>query len=470
MRFAFVALTRNIFSLIGVVLTTTSALLILTLFGLSLVGMEGSPYLGILAFLILPAVFVVGLILIPLGLRRHRKRQAQIATTGVSEPELPVIDLNRETTRRVVLTVFLLTAVNLVIIVLATFKGVEVMESNSFCGETCHSVMQPEYTVYKKSPHARVDCVDCHIGPGADWFVKSKLSGAWQLVSTALDLYPRPIPTPVHSLRPSRETCEQCHWPEQFQGDELRVVTRYSDDELNTELKTVLLLRVGGVQPGGAKGIHWHVDPNIQIRYRSDPSRETIYDVELTQNGTTSTFAGPSGAPEDQELEWRTMDCVDCHNRPTHIYGLAGSEVDAALEHAQIDRSLPFVREQAVLALEQEYASHDEARQGISRQITAYYRDTYPDLATEYADEIAAAGKVLGDIYSSNVFPQMKVAWGTYPDHIGHETSDGCYRCHNDEHSTADGKVISQDCDTCHAILAWDEESPDILGTIEASS
>lgn len=464
MRGFLLALTRNPVSLLGALLATFSAAITLTLFILQWIGFEGGPYIGILAYLIFPLFFVGGLILIPLGMRRERKRVRD------GRKAFPLIDLNNDKTRRVVVTVFVLSVVNVIFLAAVTYKGVEVMESNDFCGTACHSVMQPEYTAYARSPHSRVACVDCHIGSGADWFAKSKLSGAWQVVSVTFDLYPRPIPTPVHNLRPARDTCQECHWPEQFVGDKLRVDTHFSNDEANTELKTVLLLRVGGTQPSGAKGIHWHVDPGLEIRYLADSTRETIYDVELTRaDGTKSVFKGPEDLPEGGETEWRTMDCVDCHNRPTHVYGLPHSEVDLALERGEIDRDLPFIRRQAVAALETSYDSHEAARSGIADEITAFYAASYPELAVGSSEEINAATAVLGDIYSSNVFPQMKVEWGTYPDHIGHEASDGCYRCHNDEHATSDGEVISQDCDTCHAILAWDEEDPDILGQIEAS-
>ncbi|MBT8207651.1 MAG: NapC/NirT family cytochrome c [Acidimicrobiia bacterium] len=465
MRKLLLALTRNPVSLAGALLATFSAAIILTLFLLQWVGFEGGPYIGILAYLIFPVFFGIGLILIPLGMRREKRRRSR------GEKSFPILDLNQDSVRRATLIVFALSIVNVIVFATVTYKGVEVMESNEFCGTACHSVMQPEYTAYKRSPHASVKCVECHIGSGADWFAKSKLSGAWQVVSVTLDLYPRPIPTPVHDLRPARETCQECHSPEKFVGDKLRVDTHYSNDEANTELKTVLLLRVGGKKPNGSQGIHWHVDPGNEIKYRSDKSRETIYDVELTTaDGQRRLYKASEEVPTDEETEWRTMDCIDCHNRPTHIYGLPHDEVDLAIQEGKIDRGLPFIRKQAIAALEESYDSHDAARLGIETRIADYYAESHPELAAEKSTAIGAAAEALGDIYASNVFPHMKVDWATYPDHIGHEASDGCYRCHNDEHSTDDGEVISQDCDTCHAILAWEEEAPEILDAIEASS
>ncbi len=467
MRNFIIALTRNTISLLGVSLVTVSAVLIVTLFTIELAGFVGNPYIGILAYLILPAFLLLGLALIPIGIIRERRRARRARERGEAEPRFPVIDLNLGRVRTWVLTFFVLTTVNVVILATATFKGVEVMETTEFCGTTCHEVMEPEHTVYSRSPHSRVKCVDCHIGPGADWFVKSKLSGAWQVVSVTFDLYPRPIPTPVHDLRPARETCEQCHWPDKFVGDRLQVSTQFGNDEENTETNTVVLLRVGGIQERKSEGIHWHVDPDILIRYRSDEKRETIYDVELTMaDGTKKVYTPSDGVPEVATESWRVMDCVDCHNRPTHVYRLPEEEVDVALLEGRILRDLPYIRREGVRILKQDYASHEAARAGIAEAVQDFYSTNYPDLLDERSAKIEEAGRVLGDIWATNVFPSMKVTWGTYPDHSGHEASDGCFRCHNDDHTTADGEVISMDCDTCHSLLAIEESKPEIMAQL----
>jgi nitrate/TMAO reductase-like tetraheme cytochrome c subunit len=471
-----IAVTRNPLSLVGSAVALASGVLIATLVLLSFAGMEGNPYVGILSFLILPGFMVLGLALVPIGIVRHRRCMRRAAERGEGPPTFPIIDLNQNRVRRMVGGFLLLSLVNVVILATATYKGVEVMESTEFCGTTCHTVMQPEHTAYEGSPHSRVKCVECHIGPGADWFVKSKLSGAWQVVSVALDLYPKPIPTPIHNLRPARETCEQCHWPDKFVGDRLKVITHYADDEANTEMKTVLLLRVGGIQGRESQGIHWHVDPANRIRYRSDHTRETIYDIELVRpDGTVKRWSidapeeadGEHGAGE-AETTWREMDCIDCHNRPTHIYRQPERALDEAIQRGEIDRSLPYVRREGLRALTQNgYASHEEARRGIAEAVAGFYRDGHPELVTSHAAQIEEAGRVLGDIYARNVFPEMKVGWGTYPDHIGHTAFDGCFRCHDDLHETEDGETISQDCFTCHSLLAMEEEDPEILEQLQ---
>jgi hypothetical protein len=455
-------ITRNGVSLVGAALTTAAAILFLSLFVGESLGLGGGPYLGILTFVIFPALFVLGLVLIPVGIAWQRRRLHRAEARGETLVPLPVIDLNIDRTRTLLLVFFAFTLVNVVIIAVSTYKAVEVMDSTAFCGSACHSVMNPEYTTYQRSPHSRVACVSCHIGPGAGWFVKSKLSGSWQLISVNLNLYPRPIPTPVHNLRPARDTCEQCHWPTKFVGDRLRVITHYQDDEANTALKTILLLRVGGMQGRASKGIHRHVDPGVSIRYRSDDKRETIGTVELTRpDGTTTTYASP-GAPK--EGEWRTMDCLDCHNRPSHIYRTPEDELDRALAEGRIDPALPFVHREGLKALQADYTSHEDARSKIASVLDAFYTKEHPSAD---AARVTAAARELGNIYATNVYPSMNIRWGTYPSHLGHTSSPGCFRCHDGEHVDAKGASISQDCDTCHTVLAVDEANPEVLKTLQ---
>jgi len=468
-RHFFASLTRSPISLAGTALAVAALTLMIFLFIVQVVGFEGGPYLGILTFLVLPVFFVTGLLLIPVGILRQRKKLAKSAAEGEKPSLFPVIDLNQETTRKSVIIFMVLTLVNIIVLAGATYKGVAVMETNAFCGLACHSVMQPEHTAHQRSPHSRVHCVDCHIGPGADWFVKSKLDGAWQMVAVTLDIYPRPIETPLHELRPARDTCEQCHWPTKFVGDKLKIETVYDEDENNTELKNAILLKVGGLEGRASSGIHWHVNPDIEIRYRSDHERMEIYDIEMiAADGTTKTFV-VDDAPEDQG-EWRTMDCVDCHNRPTHIYRTPGEELDRMLANNKVSTELPYIRREGARIVEEaDYESHEAGREGIATSLRAFYRDNYPEVAVEQSAAIETAADALGDIYSWNVFPHMNVRWDTYPDHSGHppirsrENAPGCFRCHNRDHKTAEGERISRSCNLCHTVLATREENPEIL-------
>ena len=459
------SITRNGISLFGTGLAIASLVLIICLFAIEHLGYEGGPYLGIITFLILPMIFVLGLLLIPVGSLLYRRKMRKMPG-GEGTPMLPVFDLNKPKTRNWLLILTGATMFNVVVVAGATYKGVEVMESVEFCGMACHSVMEPEFTAFQHSSHSRLTCADCHIGPGADWFVKSKLDGAWQLVAVAFDLYPRPIPTPLHDLRPARETCEQCHWPTRFVGDKLKIKTHYEEDENNTEVTTALLLKVGGEAGKTSTGIHWHVDRGVTIRYRSDETREDVYEVEYTAPDGTVKVYKDRRAPEEGGL-WREMDCVDCHNRPSHNYQAPDDEIDVALRDGLIDRDLPYVRKEALRIIDKEYPSHEVARETISAELTKYYVENYPDVAAERAQDIADAGTVLGDIYSINVFPNMKVWWNTYPEHIGHERSEGCFRCHGRKLRTEERETISKDCDVCHVVLAEREENPEILTQLE---
>lgn len=453
--------------MLGSVFALAVAVLIIVLFGMELSGFKGGPYLGILTYLILPMMFMLGLALIPVGVMRKRRLDAAAVADHEKRPGLPVIDLNNERTRGVVLASVAIGVLSIALIGSATYKGVAVMETVAFCGTVCHTVMQPEHTAFQRSPHSKITCANCHIGTGADWFVKSKLSGSWQMVSVALNLYPTPVPTPVHNLRPARETCEQCHWPTKHVGDKLSVRTKFADDAANTETKTVLVLKVGGQQGSASTGIHWHVDRGVQIRYLSDPSRQNIYDIEMTTPDGKKRVYKTDAKPEGP-TEWREMDCVDCHNRPSHTFYPAEREVNLALEDGRIDKTLPFVKREGMRVLQEgKYASHEEARKGIAGQIETFYKTNHADLAGTKAAQIAAAGKALGDIYSWNVFPKMKVTWGTYINNLGHsDEAPGCFRCHDKRHTADDGSKISRSCKTCHAVLAEDDPDPEILKII----
>jgi NapC/NirT cytochrome c family, N-terminal region len=452
---------RTLLGLLSVVVVTVCAVAILTIVALHFTGAALSPYAGILAFMVMPAGFVLGLV--GVAVARIRMRRAQLR----GQPLHPAFDLANPRDRERLVAVGALTAVNLMIMALVSYHGVHFMDSTGFCGKVCHQVMEPEFTAYQNSPHARVECTDCHIGPGASWFVKSKLSGTRQVFAVAFNTYERPIPTPIENLRPARETCEQCHWPAQFHGDRVKVLSRFQDDETNTDLKTVLLLKVGGgsLESAFATGIHWHVAS--QIDYRAAPDRRTIYWVRVQrQNGATQEFWSQEAKGKRDSilaLPMRRMDCIDCHNRPTHAYQRPSDAVDAALLSGKIAQDLPYVHRQAMALLEAEWPSKEVALASFGDSLKAFYQREYPEVATTRAAVIEAAGQAISDIYARNIFPHMHITWGTYPNMIGHRDEGGCFRCHDDNHSTADGETISQDCGTCHNLLAFEEQNPPIL-------
>jgi hypothetical protein len=319
------------------------------------------------------------------------------------------------------------------------------------------------------SPHSRVGCVQCHIGPGASWFVRSKLSGARQVLAVTAGTYSRPIPSPVRELRPARETCEQCHWPRKFHGNKLVVRTKYAEDEANTPSTSVLMLRIGGEGPLGAAGIHGrHLDISERIQYlTTDDKRQVIPRVRYRDDRGRVTEYATEGAPSaDGTGEWRAMDCMDCHNRPTHAFDLPERGVDRAIGEGRISPTLPWARKEAVRLLRADYPDRDTAARSIADGFAAFYADGHPAVYRERRKDVDAAVEAVQAIYHRNVFPEMKVGWGTYANNVGHEDFPGCFRCHDDQHKAADGRVITQDCSACHAVLAMEESDPKVLGDL----
>jgi hypothetical protein len=453
-------LSNNALTFVGLVLTTTGGVSWLFLLPLPMTGEAANPYLGILFFLIFPTLFFGGLALMPLGIwlkvRKERRQGAAVAEV------LPVSWRNREF-RRIVSIIGVATLVNLIIGGHYTYAAVEYMDSVSFCGQTCHTVMTPEFTAYQESPHFRVSCTECHIGEGASWFVRSKLSGVRQVFATALNTYSRPIAQPVHDLRPARETCEQCHWPQRFNPYRLRVIDKYAEDEPNTHSQTVLMMRIAG---GEMKGIHgFHLTPGVVVEYRSDRSRQTIPWVRYTSpSGESTEYAAEGWDPaKAEEYELRVMDCIDCHNRPTHTFYLPGRALDEALAAGRLDASLPSVKPKGLEILKAEYASTAEAQERIPEALKEFYRREHPEVYEAKTEIVEASARALLAVWQRNIFPEMNINWGTYTNHIGHTDFPGCYRCHDDAHSSSDGTTISQDCTACHEMLAWEESDPEIL-------
>jgi hypothetical protein len=337
------------------------------------------------------------------------------------------------------------------------YGGVEYMETPSFCGQVCHTAMEPEFVAHQNAPHARVDCVACHVGPGATALAESKLAGVRRVWAVTFDSYPRPIPPPLASALPAQATCERCHWPEEFHGETLKRVHEYADDEESSEYVTTLRMRVGGGNAEtGAAGIHWHMNvANVVEFVAADADRQVIPYVRVTApTGEVREYFSP-GVTRDQlgDVPVRRMDCMDCHNRPSHpIAASAARAVDASLARGELPRTLPFVRREAVRALEAEYADRDEALTGIARALGGFYRGQLPESGESRQAEIDATVRAVQAIHRRNVFPAMQVGFGTYVNNIGHVDSPGCFRCHDEERAASDGRTISQDCESCHTI------------------
>jgi hypothetical protein len=451
-----VRLIRSPISVVGMVLTTISAVLFLIVFLADLFGLHTNPYIGIVFFLILPGLFLVGLVLIPVGAWIERRRRA--AGKAPMAASWPRIDLSDPHQRTVAVLLFGLTIANMVIVSLAAYRGVEYMDSVQFCGQVCHTPMAPQFVAHERQPHASVKCVECHVGPGPGSFARAKMSGTRRVLAVARKNYSRPIVAGPEELVAARDTCERCHWPEKFHGDKVRRVVEFADDEKNTESVTTLHVHVGGGDGhrGTASGIHWHMNIANEIEYiATDKERMTIPYVRVRdRDGVVREYVTENFSPEQVAAsERRRMDCMDCHNRPSHVTSATPERaVNEAMAQGDIPKTLPFVHREAVKAVKAEYGSTDTAYAEISRALRAFYKEEQPEVASTQGLEIEKAIRATQDIYRRNVFPAMNVKFGTYPNNIGHIDFPGCFRCHDDNHKSRDGKKIGQDCETCHAV------------------
>jgi hypothetical protein len=452
MRLTFADALRHPVSALGVVLTTASALLFLALFTAHAFGFLQNPYLGILVFILIPIVFVIGLLMIPAGFWLDRRREA----AGLPARRWPTVDLNQPAQARIAVLVVAATFVNLIILSMASYGAVQYSDSTAFCGQVCHTVMQPEYVAHGAGPHARIECVTCHVGPGAGGFVTAKLNGTRQLWLLTTGGYEKPIPEPIDRLPPVSATCQQCHRPERFIGDRTDVLYDHANDATNTETKTTVTLHVGGPvgAPGGRTGIHWHTNPANVVEYVAlNDKRDPIPYVRVTtpDGRVREFFADGANQADLRARPLHRMDCQDCHNRPAHTFGASAERaVDAAIGQGLISAKIPFIRRDAVQVLNKPYPSQDVALADIERQLRSAISG-HP-AAGASASEVERAIAAAQYIYRVNVFPAMKVGWGTYPNQLGHTVSNGCFRCHDDSHKSRDGMAISQDCELCHAI------------------
>jgi NapC/NirT cytochrome c family, N-terminal region len=452
-------LIGNWISILGVVVAASSFFAAACLIAIDLFRGLRNPYMGILTYIVAPSFLIVGLALISIGALWERRRRRRLKPGEV--PAYPQIDFNIPRERYAFIAIAVVTFVFLLTTALGSYRTYEFTESVTFCGETCHQAMTPEFTAYQESPHARVACVQCHIGPGATWFVKSKLSGAYQVYATLADAYPRPIPVPVENLRPAQQTCEQCHWPRKFYGAAERVIDHYLSDEKNSPWVIRMLLKIGGGDPsfGPVGGIHWHMNIANKIEYvATDKERQVIPWVRVTDShGKVTVYQSTDNSLKPEQIaaaEPRVMDCIDCHNRPTHIFHSPVQSVDLAISTARIDAKIPYIKEQAVTALTQIYPTTGEALRGIAEKLSAYYQTKQGAFVQANQRLLKQAIAEVQNIYARNFFPAMKVNWSVYADNIGHKDFPGCFRCHDGSHASASGKTISHDCNSCHTIIA----------------
>ncbi len=457
-------LPRSFYSwttIIGASIAGISLLTILFLLLISILFDFGADYSGLFIYIIMPVFLVIGLIMMPVGIiaKRRKERREKV----IRHVKFPIVDFNVREQRTAFYVFVLGSIIFLILTAVGSYEAFHYTESVEFCGKLCHKVMEPEFVAYQHSSHARVACVECHVGTGANWYVKSKMSGLYQVYAVLTKKYPQPISTPIKNLRPARETCEECHWPQQFYSRKLVVERHYLADEKNTEWDISLQMKTGPMLSahGLQEGIHWHINPDVKVEYiASDERRETIPWVRLTNNNTGEVmiFQDENNSITEEMLdtfEIRLMDCMDCHTRPSHDYKNPIKFINDAISAGSIPKEVPEIKLLAMdLLNNNEFPDTDSALQFIEKEVMSYYENGYEEFFAENRALIEKAVTGIQEGFKKNIFPFMKVDWKIYPNHIGHMEFNGCFRCHNDQYSDGAGRVISKDCDLCHSIVA----------------
>jgi nitrate/TMAO reductase-like tetraheme cytochrome c subunit len=427
-------LSRNPISIAGVWITTLSVCAFVTYLVIEEFGLLASPYAGLFGFMVVPAFFALGLVLIPIGIWLEARRRR----AGHAAWRWPAIDLGAGRTRAIVAGVAVLTIVNLAIVTVASVSAIHYSESNAFCGQVCHVPMEPQYTAHRLSPHSRIDCVDCHVTPTASGFVTAKMNGTRQLYELVTNTYNRPIPSPRDRIPVPTATCERCHAPVEPDREVKRAFREHKDNEQSSAIVTTLMMYSGKS--------HWHARPDVVVEYvATDKTLATIPYVKVTEGGTSTEYfaenvtAPPAGQPV------RRMDCLDCHNRPAHtLASTAAQVVDRAIVGGEISTKIPFVRSQMVDALAEEHPAGTDASQSVADRLTKVFGTGTP--------EARQAVQVAQRLYRENVYPRMKITWGTYTNRLFHVDDGGCFRCHDDTHTVKGNveKKVRQDCELCH--------------------
>jgi len=438
----------------------STALLILV----DLTGETKGAYLGIFAYVLFPGCLAVGLLIIGAGVLWERRRRRRLSPEEIAA--FPKIDFNNPHSRRVFFIFAGLTIIFVFMSAFGSYRAYEHTESVEFCGQTCHQTMKPEFVAYGVSPHAKVLCVDCHVGSGPEGYARSKVTGAYQLYAIAFNKVPKPITTPVHTLPSVKDTCEHCHWPAKYYGQKFKTFSHYAYDEQNSLRSQRMLINVGGGDPanGPVAGIHWHMNLDNEVTFiASDDHRQVIPWVRIKDRQGNITEYIDRNRPPGAELlaagEKRRMDCIDCHSRPAHVYLPPDVAVDQSFAAGRLDNSLPYFKREAIALLSKPYNSTDEALTSISSGLDQFYRSNYAGVYSTRNESVKSGVKEIQRIFQMYFFPEMKTDWQTHPNNLGHLYSSGCFRCHDGEHVSNTGKVIRNDCNICHTMI-YDSARP----------
>ncbi|MCL1600514.1 MAG: NapC/NirT family cytochrome c [Actinomycetia bacterium] len=429
-----------------------------------------NPYRSLITFIAIPAVVGLGAFIFLLSIRIQvvsaRKRGERVAFR--IEPTDPRYMRS--------LWLFLaLSAAGVAVVGFVGFQAYEATDSTSFCGDACHTPMEPQAVAHQESAHARVKCVECHIGPGTEAYIDAKINGMKQLWGVLTDTYDRPVETPIE-MRSAEAICEECHWRDNFLGTKVRSATYYSLDDASSPWTVNFLFDLGdaGSTPDQPGGVHWHTSGGTVVEYiATDHELQDIPWVRvIEEDGTEREYTTPGEyvpLASDSASVVRRFDCLDCHNRPAHPLEPASRSINNALSNGIIPDILPEIKDIAMQVLLNGYEDRDAAHQGIPDSLQAFYATEYPDAAEAYPTEIDEAARALIDIYDVNFFPEMKTDYRARQYNIGHLSWEGCFRCHDGEKADESGSVISNECNVCHLIVGQGPGTSGVLLDLDVS-
>ncbi|MDH4262069.1 MAG: hypothetical protein OEV78_03385 [Spirochaetia bacterium] len=455
--------TATWMGLIGIIVAMIAFLsvpffLIINVFGLT------SEYMEIFFILIGFISFIIGSGLCLFAYRRFKKAPDKIVT-------IKPIYLKEVEARVKFIIITVTIGLAFIFIVLSSSSVIEYTESNHFCANACHDTMQPEAVTHLNSSHSRVKCVECHISAGTSSFFHAKFSGLSRAFKVVLNIHKKPIHI-LRPLHPSRSSCENCHWTSKLSGDRLFTHIRYDESrEDNKALYTAMLLKVGGKSgiDHKSRGIHWHTDDNLKIKYKTAADDSDVVWIEETnqKTGEKITFATEQYSTESshKNLLFKDMSCTDCHNRVAHPAKSPEKALDEAITKGVVSRSLPWIKKQGLDFLTAEHKTSD-LRSEAKTFLFDYYNKKYPDKVNQWSELITQAAEAISEVYESNIFSGMKITWDTYASNVGHMAAPGCFRCHNDTLvgiGESKGASIRSDCTLCHVFIAEDEKNPETI-------
>lgn len=428
---------------------------LVVLMALDLTARSENPYRSLITFVGAPLLILIGFGIFLVGVR------VQITSARARGETLRFnfrLELTDRRSRRALWLFAAMTASFVAIVAYSGFRGFEATDSVAFCADACHAPMGPQAIAHQESAHAQVECVACHIGPGGGSWVRAKVDGIRQLWGVITGEYDRPIPTPLEHIQSAEAVCEDCHWGEAPKGEKFIDVVHYSTDEANTPWSVSLLLDLGGgAEQGAVEGVHWHTFEANAVEYiATDRERQDIVWVRVTDgSGKTVVYSDPDANidPGDPGVEVRDFDCMDCHNRPSHVFESAGEVMDRDMAFGLISADLPYVKRVGLDLLNAPYETKTDALDAIRSGLVDFYETNYASRMGELRRDVDAAADALVEIYDKNFFPEMNTDYRVRFNNASHWVNAGCFRCHGSDLQSDTGRAISAECDTCHLIV-----------------